>query len=329
MILRPSRRLAAVAVLGAVVAGSSGCGSSTLSDAATISFHDTRGDQTVHITRERLLERVEQANRSPLFRDLAKANGLAPGNPGDETTDANLTAFWLSQLINQTVIDAEFVSQRLQISDADKRTALQLVQKGFARPQQPGDTAVFDAFPKVMRDELVDARARLDAILLSCASGKLVEHILVHTRAQAEAAALQIRHGAQFADVARAKSIDTGSAAQGGLLGCLAPGEFEPEFQKAADAASFDTVTAPVKTQFGYHLIRVRHWDPRLAGNQQIAQALQQAAGAALDTRVKALHVKVDPRFGSWGLHDAGQGQKAFSVAAPTAPTPRTVREQR
>jgi hypothetical protein len=325
MILRPSRRLAAVAVLAAVTAGMSGCGSSTLSDAATISFHDTRGDQTVHVTRDRLLQRVEQANSSALFRELAKANGLAPGNPGDETTDANLTAFWLSQLINQTVIDAEFVSRRLQISDADKGTALQLVQAGFARQQ--GDTAVFDAFPKAMRDELVDARARLDVILQSCASGRLVEHVLVRTRGQAEAAALQIRRGAQFASVAKSKSIDTGSAPQGGVLGCVAPGEFAPEFQKVADEAPFDTVMPPVKTQFGYHIIRVRHWDPRLATNQQVAQALQQAAAATLDARVKALHVKVDPRYGSWGLHDAGQGQKAYSVAAPTAPAPRTSRE--
>ncbi len=327
MILRPSRRLAAVAVLAAVGVGVSGCGgTSSLSDAATVSFHDTRGDETVHITRDRLLERVEQANTSALFRDLAKANGLAPGNPGDETTDANLTAFWLSQLVNQTVIDAEFASQGLQITDADRTAALQSAQSGFARQQ--GDTAVFDAFPKEMRDELVEARARLAAILRSCASGRLVEHILLRTRAQAEAAALQIRKGAPFADVAQAKSIDKASAAQGGVLGCLAPGEFAPEFQKAAEAAPFDTVTAPVKTQFGYHLILVRHFDPKLAANQQVAQALQQAAAAALDARIKALHVKIDPRFGSWGLHDAGQGQQSYSVEAPTAPTPRTVREK-
>jgi PPIC-type peptidyl-prolyl cis-trans isomerase-like protein len=324
MIFRTSRRLAAVAVLAAVTAAVSGCGSSTLSDAATVSFRDARGNQTVHITRDRLLQRVEQANSSALFRDLAKANGLAPGNVGGETTDPNLTAFWLSQLINQTVIDAEFASQRLQISDADKSTALQLVQAGFARQQ--GDTAVFDAFPKAMRDELVDARARLDVILRSCASGRLVEHILVHTSAQAEAAALQIRKGAQFGDVARAKSIDKASATQGGVLGCVAPGEFAPEFQKAAEEAPFDTVTPPVKTQFGYHLILVQHWNPQLAASQQIAQALQAAAAATLDARVKALHVKVDPRFGSWGLHDAAQGQKAYSVAAPAAPTPRTSR---
>ncbi len=326
MILCPSRRLAAVAVLAAVTAGVSGCGSNTLSDAATISFHDARGDQTVHITRDRLLQRVEQANSSKLFRDLAQANGLAPGNPGDETTDANLTAFWLSQLINQTVIDAEFAGQRLQVTDADKSVALQLAQAGFARQQ--GDTAVFDAFPKAMRDELVEARARLDVILRSCASGRLVEQILVRTRAQAEAAALQISNGEQFATVARAKSID-GSAAQGGVLGCLAPGEFAPEFQKVAEEAPFDTVTPPVKTKFGYHLIRVRHWDPKLAANQQVAQALQQSAAATLDARVKALHVKVDPRFGAWGLHDVGQGQKTYSVAAPTAPVPRTSRDQK
>lgn len=326
MIFRPSRRLAAVVVVAAVAAGVSGCGSNTLSDAATVTFRDASGDHTVHITRDRLLRRVEQANSSAGFRDLAKSSGLSAGNAGDETTDAGLTAFWLSQLINQTVIDAEFSTERLQVSDSDRTTALPIVQSGFARQQ--GDTAVFDSFPQAMRDELVQSRARLDVILRSCPSGKLVEHILVHTQAQADAAALQIRRGAQFAAVARSKSIDTGSAAQGGMLGCLAPGQFVPEFQKAAEQAPFDTVTAPVKTKFGFHLIRVRHWDPALATNQQIAQALQTAAASVLDARVKALHVKVDPRFGSWGLHDAGQGQKAYSVTPPSAPTPRTSREQ-
>ena len=178
-----------------------------------------------------------------------------------------------------------------------------------------------------MRDALVASRARLTAVLRSCPSGRLVEHILLHTLPAAKAAYEQIRNGAQFAAVAKAKSVDTGSAQLGGILGCVAPGEFVAEFQKVAEQVPFDTVTVPVKTKFGYHLILVRRWDPRLADSQQIAQSLQQAASAVLDARVKALHVKVDPRFGEWGLHDGSQGQKVYNVQAPKSPTPRTARE--
>jgi hypothetical protein len=326
MISRPFRRLAAAAVLGTLAVGVSGCGgSNTLSDAATISFREPRGEETVHISRDALLTRVEQTNSNKLFRDLAKTAGYKPGD-GGETTDVNLTAFWLSQMINQAVIDAEFANQHLQLTDADKQQGLQAAEAGFAKQQ--GDTSVFMAFPKKLQNELADARARLNAVLKSCGSGRLVSHILLRTKAQAQAAYVQIRNGAQFETVARQKSIDSGSAQQGGLLGCLAPGQFVPEFQKAAEEVPFDTVTVPVKTQFGYHLILVRRWDPKLAEtNPQIAQALQQAAGAALDARVKALHVKVDPRFGSWGLHDGPQGQKVYNVTAPSEPTPRTQRE--
>jgi hypothetical protein len=323
MISSRFRRCAALAVVGAVAFGASGCGSS-LSDAATLTFRDSRGKQTVHITRNALLARVDQSVSNKLFRDLATQSGFSPGD-GGETTDGNLTAFWLSQLINQEVIDAEFNSQHLKLTDADRSEGLASAEQAFGGQQQ--GPAIFKAFPKELRDKLVDARARLRAVLRSCGSGRLVAHILVRTRAGAEATYNEIRNGAQFATVARAKSIDTGSAQQGGVLGCVGPGQFVPEFQKVAEQAPFDTVTVPVKTKFGYHLILVRHWDPRLADNQQIGQVLQQVAGAALDTRVKELHVKVDPRYGSWGLHDAGQGQKAYNVAPPDVPKPREQRE--
>jgi parvulin-like peptidyl-prolyl isomerase len=44
-------------------------------------------------------------------------------------------------------------------------------------------------------------------------------------------------------------SIDTTSGTRGGALGCLAPGEFVPEFQNAAEAAPLGVVTGPVHTQ--------------------------------------------------------------------------------
>ena len=97
MIFRPSRRLAAVVVVAAVAAGVSGCGSSTLSDAATVTFRDASGDHTVHITRDRLLRRVEQANSSAGFRDLAKSSGLSAGNAGEELGASALAALFGSQ----------------------------------------------------------------------------------------------------------------------------------------------------------------------------------------------------------------------------------------
>ena len=69
------------AVVGVVAFGATSCGSS-LSDAATLTFRDSRGKQTVHITRNTLLARVDQSVSNKLFRDLASQSGFSPGDGG-------------------------------------------------------------------------------------------------------------------------------------------------------------------------------------------------------------------------------------------------------
>ncbi len=123
--------------------------------------------------------------------------------------------------------------------------------------------------------------------------------------AQAVAAYDQIRGGAKFETVARQKSID-GSAQQGGILGCVTPEEFAPAFQKVAETAPLGVITQPLHTQYGWHLILVREWDPSVTSNPQVAQAVAQAAYAAVDKRLgdPSFKVHVDPRFGSWARTD-------------------------
>jgi PPIC-type PPIASE domain len=311
-----ARRLAALGTLGALAFGAAGCGS-TLSDAATISYRDGNGEQTAHISQDALLDRVEASIDSKAFRDLAQTAGFKPGD--GESTDASLTAYWLSQLINEAVIDAEYKGQRLQTTDADRSGAQQAIEQRFGPD-------VFNAWPESFRDELLTEQAKLAAVLRSCPSGRVVSHILLRTRAAAEAAYEQIRGGQQFESVARAKSIDS-SGQQGGLLGCLGPNLFPPAFQAVADTARLDVVTPPVQTNVGYHLILVREWDPKLADNPQMAQGAAQAASATLAARLRDLDVRVDPRYGTWGAHDTADGRQAYNVAAPSVPAPRDKRE--
>jgi peptidyl-prolyl cis-trans isomerase D len=63
--------------------------------------------------------------------------------------------------------------------------------------------------------------------------------------------------GEKFEDVARSESTDSVSARQGGSLGSGARGRFVPEFENAAFALAPGEISAPVLTQFGYHLIKV------------------------------------------------------------------------
>jgi peptidyl-prolyl cis-trans isomerase D len=65
-----------------------------------------------------------------------------------------------------------------------------------------------------------------------------------------------------FAELARANSDDTGSKEKGGDLGTFSHGRMVPEFEKVAFATPAGTISAPVKTQYGYHLILVEEKKP-------------------------------------------------------------------
>jgi peptidyl-prolyl cis-trans isomerase SurA len=93
-----------------------------------------------------------------------------------------------------------------------------------------------------------------------------VRHILLkadalHTddqnRIRIEQLEQRIRGGDDFAALARSNSQDTLSAARGGDLGWVSPGELVPPFEEAMDALSPGEVSTPVKTRFGWHLIQV------------------------------------------------------------------------
>ena len=90
-------------------------------------------------------------------------------------------------------------------------------------------------------------------------------HILIKTNelvsaADAKNRLLQIRerilNGTKFEDMARQYS-DDGSAAKGGDLGWLSPGETVPEFEHAMDALKPGEISQPIQSPFGYHLIEV------------------------------------------------------------------------
>lgn len=82
-------------------------------------------------------------------------------------------------------------------------------------------------------------------------------HILVATEAEANDIKAQIDAGGDFAALAKEKSTDPGSGAQGGSLGWFGAGQMVPEFETAAAALEPGAVSAPVQSQFGWHVIKL------------------------------------------------------------------------
>ena len=83
------------------------------------------------------------------------------------------------------------------------------------------------------------------------------QHILVATEDEAKAIKTELDGGADFAELAKTKSTDTGSGANGGELGWFGLGAMVKPFEDAVVAAKVGEVTVPIKSDFGWHLIKV------------------------------------------------------------------------
>jgi foldase protein PrsA len=85
-----------------------------------------------------------------------------------------------------------------------------------------------------------------------------VAHILVESEAEARFALARLNRGEKFEDLARQLSKDPGSKEQGGNLGFVGKGQLVAEFERAAFALQRPGQVSPVvKTQYGYHIIRL------------------------------------------------------------------------
>src|SRR5580698_7064356 len=81
-------------------------------------------------------------------------------------------------------------------------------------------------------------------------------HILVETEDEAKAVEAELKKGADFAELAKKKSKDPG-AADGGDLGFFTKDQMVPEFSTVAFALEPGKISDPVKSQFGWHIIKV------------------------------------------------------------------------
>jgi len=85
-----------------------------------------------------------------------------------------------------------------------------------------------------------------------------VHHILVEKESEAKAIIAQLKKGGKFDEIAKKSSKDPGSGAKGGDLDWANPKNFVAEFSDAmVKLGKGKTTETPVKTQFGYHIIRV------------------------------------------------------------------------
>ncbi|HEY7438478.1 MAG TPA: peptidylprolyl isomerase [Acidimicrobiia bacterium] len=261
---------------------------------------------------------------------LDRQYGATSGSSG--TANSAVTALWLGRLMNEALVHQEFEHRNLHVTADQEARAKQAIGQQFGNE--------FANLPKSFQDRQVAATGELVALSddlqkskgpadlrklfdsTKCTSGILLAHILVKTEPEAAAIEAQLAQGADFATLAKQKSIDTGSGAQGGLLLCRGTGDysqFVKEFRDAADKLQVGQTSAPVHSQFGYHIIRAIPWTFANAQPLLTAQAAQaNPLDAFAATATAKAKVSVNPRFGTATKSSSGLG-----VKPPAAPNPK------
>lgn len=138
-----------------------------------------------------------------------------------------------------------------------------------------------------------DLRARYDERVKAQAANeqRQAQHILIKVDgATKDADALKkiqeaekrARAGEDFGKLARELSQDTGSVANGGDLGLAGRGMFVPEFEKTLFSLKEGEISAPVRTQYGYHIIKLNHIErPAVPAFAQLRPELEKEAREA------------------------------------------------
>lgn len=182
-------------------------------------------------------------------------------------------------------------------------------------------------FEKVIKASVSDADAKKlydDQVkLLKPEEEVQARHILVESEDKAKELAEKIKGGGKFEDIAKENSKDPGSKDDGGNLGYFGHGQMVPQFEEVVFKMQKGDVSAPVQTQFGWHLIKVE--DKRVKAppafdvvKDRILQSLllQKASKAAVDLRTKAKIEYVDADIKK-AIDDRN---KAIEQAPNTAP---------
>jgi foldase protein PrsA len=272
---------------------------------------------------------------------LQSQGGFSVQGTAKGTFDMAFVARVLTRRIFFSLIHQQVEKRHLKITAADLTKARRDAQTSF------GGAETFKGFPKSYQEEAARTTAEISALEASLSKGaatpaKIKEyydanpsafqetclsHILVDNEQKAKDIKAQLDKGADFGELAKKESKDNqgatgGSAAKGGSLGCLSESQaagFVPEFVAGYKDLPINKVSDPIKSQFGYHLIKVTERRPQSleAATPEITQQLSQGAQRDFNDLITSVagkaKVRVNPRYGKF---DRAQ----LAVIPPTAP---------
>ncbi|WP_186579174.1 peptidylprolyl isomerase [Aquibacillus kalidii] len=172
----------------------------------------------------------------------------------------------LQQLVLATVLEDKYDVTDEEVDEQFNTYKEQYGEQWEAILEQSGYKDE-DAFREDLRMNLLQEKAMIEDVEVTDEELKtryehsktnlVASHILVADEEKAKEVKKKLEEGGDFAKLAEEYSTDTGSAAQGGDLGTFGAGDMVPEFENAAYDLEVGEVSEPVKSQHGFHIIKV------------------------------------------------------------------------
>ena len=162
------------------------------------------------------------------------------------TKDENVLAF----LIDMKIVAKAAEDKKIQDNDDFKK------RLAFTRNRLLMDSLLASEGKAATTDEAMKKVYEEASKQISGEQEVRARHILVETEDEAKGIVEELKKGADFAELAKKKSKDPG-ASDGGDLGFFTKEQMVPEFSAAAFALEPGKISDPVKSQFGWHVIKV------------------------------------------------------------------------
>ncbi|WP_099157338.1 peptidylprolyl isomerase [Virgibacillus ndiopensis] len=171
----------------------------------------------------------------------------------------------------QEMVTAEVLNDKYEVTDKEvdkevQKTKDQLGEQFEMALQQQGIKDE-DAYRDLVRISLLQEKALSEDIKITDKEIKQrydrmkqeieAQHILVKDEKTAKEVKKKLDEGGDFAKLAKEYSTDTATAKDGGKLGYFSAGKMDPAFEDAAYNLEVGKISEPVKSEFGYHIIKV------------------------------------------------------------------------
>jgi len=238
--------------------------------------------------------------------------GLFPTGQAQDfnSFDENIRQNVLRGLVSERLIYAEAVKAGYDKDPEVKRRLAnlekQLVMQGFM--ENKAKTLATDEQLKAAYNEKAASSKGQEEVR--------ARHILVSSEDEAKKLYEQIKKGGDFEKIAKEKSADKGSGANGGELGWFTKDRMVPEFADAAYKLKKGDVSAPVKSEFGWHIIQVEDRRPlQVASFEEMKESLKaEVANKSVQSYVEGLLKKSEIKY-----YAADGKEKPFSTSLSPA----------